>query len=234
MIFFCTIAATTPHWWSFYQSPDPARGADDRLADPQDRPVLAPERRRTPRVDEDGVLFSARRAWLAAQLHLIRSDRAPEEVVRRWFIRQLERAEQAVPYRGAEAEVHDLSVGMEVMESLESSQVGDARKVFAAMVLQVRNSCIRHKGERGGWVPATPDIMQITQSASGAHAYCYRRGPGGFKLATLKDVDGAEMMNPAGACSQHCRQLFTKRMCRSMSQPHRLTHNRPYTSETRI
>jgi hypothetical protein len=93
-------------------------------------------------VDEDGVLFSARRAWLAGQLHPIRSDRAPEEVVRRWFIRRLERAEQAVPYRGADAEVHDLSVVMEVMESLESSQVGDAREVFAAMVLQVV-----HKGE---------------------------------------------------------------------------------------
>jgi hypothetical protein len=68
-------------------------------------------------VDEDGVLFSARRAWLAGQLHPIRSDRAPEEVVRRWFIRRLERAEQAVPYRGADAEVHDLSMVMEVMES---------------------------------------------------------------------------------------------------------------------
>ena len=30
---------------------------DDRLADPQDRALLAPERRRTPRVAEDGVLF---------------------------------------------------------------------------------------------------------------------------------------------------------------------------------
>ena len=101
-------------------------------------------------MDEAGVLFSARRAWLAGQLHPIRSDRAPEEVVRRWFIRRLERAEQAVPYRGADAEVHDLSVVMEVIESLESWQVGDAREVFAAMVLQVVHegeivvSCITH------------------------------------------------------------------------------------------
>jgi hypothetical protein len=89
-------------------------------------------------VDEDGVLFSARRAWLVGQLHPIRSDRGPEEVVRRWFIRRLERAEQAVPYR-ADAEVHDLSMVMEVMESLESSQVGDAREVFAAINPLIRN-----------------------------------------------------------------------------------------------
>ena len=56
---------------------------------PKTAPVLAPERRRTPRVDEDGVLFSARGAWLVGQLHPIRSDRGPEEVVRRWFIRRL-------------------------------------------------------------------------------------------------------------------------------------------------
>ena len=47
-------------------------------------PVLGPERSRTPRVGEDGLLFSARRAWLAGQPHPIRSDRAPEEVVCRW------------------------------------------------------------------------------------------------------------------------------------------------------
>ena len=55
---------------------------------------------------------------------------------------RLERAEQAVPDRGADAEVHDLSMVMEVMESLESSQVGGAREVFAAMVLPVV-----HEGE---------------------------------------------------------------------------------------
>jgi hypothetical protein len=69
---------------------------------------------------------------------------SPQEVVRRWFIRRLERAEQAVQYSGADAEVHDLSMVMEVMESLESSQVGDAREVFDAMVLQVV-----HEGEMG-------------------------------------------------------------------------------------
>jgi len=35
-------------------------------------------------------------------------------------MRRLERAEQAVPDRGADAEVHDLSMVMEVMESLET------------------------------------------------------------------------------------------------------------------
>ena len=99
--------------------------------------LLVLERRRTPRVDEDGVLFSVRGARLAGQLDPIRSDRAPEDGVRRWLIRRLERAEEAVPHRGADAEVHDLSTVMEVVESLESSQVGDAREVFAMMVLPV-------------------------------------------------------------------------------------------------
>src|SRR5712692_8790682 len=74
----------------------------------------------------DGVLFSARRARLAGQLHPVRSDPAPEDIVRRWLMCRLERAEQAVPDRGADAEVHELSM---VMESLESSQVGGAREV---------------------------------------------------------------------------------------------------------
>ena len=59
------------------------------------------------------------------------------KIVRRWLIRRLERAEQAVPDRGADAEVHDLSMVMEVMEPLESSPVGEAREVVAAMVLHV-------------------------------------------------------------------------------------------------
>ena len=46
-------------------------------------------------------LSSSRSA--AGQLHPVRSDRAPEDVVRRWLIRRLERAEQAVPDRGADA-----------------------------------------------------------------------------------------------------------------------------------
>ena len=29
-------------------------------------------------------------------------------------------------------------------------------------------------------MPATQDMMQIAQSASGAHTYGYRRGPGGL------------------------------------------------------
>jgi hypothetical protein len=34
----------------------------------------------------------------------------------------------------------------------------------------------RWRASKGrGWVPATQDIMQIAQSASGAHTYCYRR-----------------------------------------------------------
>ena len=45
-------------------------------------------------------------------------------------------------HRGADAEVHDLSMVMEVMESLESSQVGAAREGFAPMVLPVV-----HEGE---------------------------------------------------------------------------------------
>src|SRR6266542_2058398 len=47
-----------------------------------------------------------------------RSDRAPENVVRRWPMRRLERAEQAVPDRGADAEVHDLSMVMEVTSDI--------------------------------------------------------------------------------------------------------------------
>ncbi len=31
-----------------------------------------------------------------------------------------------------------------------------------------------------------------------------------LQVSDTQDVDGAEMMNPARACSQHCRQLFTK------------------------
>src|SRR5712692_10181478 len=60
---------------------NPARRPDDCVADPQEGTLLAPERRRTLRVDEDGVLFSARRARLAGRLHPVRSDRAPEAVV---------------------------------------------------------------------------------------------------------------------------------------------------------
>src|SRR5262249_60978867 len=103
------------------------------LADPHARTLPAPERRRTPRVDEDGVLFSARRARLAGQLHPVRSYRAPEGVVRRWLIRRLERAEQAVPDRRTDAEVHDLSSVMEVMEPLESSHVRNAHEELAAV-----------------------------------------------------------------------------------------------------
>ena len=55
---------------------------------------------------------------------------------------KLERAEQTVPDRGADAEVHDLSMVMEVMEALESSPVGDAHDALAAMVLLVV-----HEGE---------------------------------------------------------------------------------------
>ena len=71
-------------------------------------------------------------------------------------MRRLERAEQAVPGRGADAEVHDLSMVMEVMESLESSQVGAAREGFAAMVLPVVHegeivvSGIQPEDEQGG------------------------------------------------------------------------------------
>src|SRR6266849_10658319 len=86
------------------------------------------------------ALFSARRARLAGQLHPVRSDRAPENVRRR-LIRRLERAEQAVPDCGADAEVHDLSMVMEVMESLETSQVGDAREVVAVVLP------VMHEGE---------------------------------------------------------------------------------------
>ena len=86
--------------------------------------------------------LSARRARLAGQLHPVRSDRAPEDGIRRWLIRRLERTEQAVPDRRADAEVHDLSMVMEVMESLESSQGDEAREVMAAMVLPVV-----HEGE---------------------------------------------------------------------------------------
>ena len=57
-------------------------------------------------------------------------------------MRRLERAEQAVPDRGADPEVHDLSTVMEVMELLETSQVRDARDILAAMVLPVV-----HEGE---------------------------------------------------------------------------------------
>jgi hypothetical protein len=63
-------------------------------------------------------------------------------VICRWLSRRLERAEQAVPHRGADAVIHDLSMVVGVMESLEPSQVGDAREVFGSMVLQVV-----HKGE---------------------------------------------------------------------------------------
>src|ERR1019366_978326 len=93
---------------------------------------------------------------IAGQLHPVRSDRAPEDVVRRWLIRRLEGAEQAVPNRGADTEVHDLSMVMEVMESLETSQVGDAREVVAPMVLQVVHegeivvSGIQAEDEKGG------------------------------------------------------------------------------------
>jgi hypothetical protein len=52
----------------------------------------------------------------------IRSDRTPKDVLRPWLIRRLERAEQAVPHHGADAEVHDLSMVMDVVESLKSSQ----------------------------------------------------------------------------------------------------------------
>ena len=38
----------------------------------------------------------------------------------------------------------------------------------------------RRASKGRGWVPATQDMMQIAQSASGAHTYCYRRGPGGL------------------------------------------------------
>jgi len=57
-------------------------------------------------------------------------------------MRRLERAEQAVPDRGADPEVHDLSTVMEVMEVLETSQVRDARDILAAMVLPMV-----HEGE---------------------------------------------------------------------------------------
>src|SRR5687768_8000685 len=65
-----------------HQCPDQARRANDGLTDPQDRAFFAPERSRTPRVDENGVLFSARRTWPAGQPHSLRSDRAREEVSR--------------------------------------------------------------------------------------------------------------------------------------------------------
>ena len=132
-----------------WQSRRPASSTDSsRTAGPDCRhdarepdTLLAPERRRTPRVAE-GLLFSARRARLAGQLHPGRFDRAPEDVGRPWLIRRLERTEQAVPDRGADAEVYDLSMVMEVMESLKTSQVGDAREFVAAMVLPVV-----HEGE---------------------------------------------------------------------------------------
>jgi hypothetical protein len=50
---------------------------------------------------------------------------------------RLERAEQVIPDRGADAEVHDLSMVMEMMELLESPPIGDVRKVGTAMVLPV-------------------------------------------------------------------------------------------------
>ena len=71
-------------------------------------------------------------------------------------MRRLKRAEEAVPDRGADAEVHDLSMVMEVMESLETSPVGEAREVFAAMVLPVMHegeivvSGIQPEGQKGG------------------------------------------------------------------------------------
>ena len=61
----------------------------------------------------------------------------PHAMVRRRLMRRLERAEQTVPDRGADAEVHDLSMVMEVMEALETLQMRDAREVVAAMVLAV-------------------------------------------------------------------------------------------------
>jgi len=57
-------------------------------------------------------------------------------------MRRLERAEQTVPDRRADAEVHDLSIVMEVMESLESSPVGEAHEIIAVVVLHVV-----HQGE---------------------------------------------------------------------------------------
>jgi hypothetical protein len=46
------------------------------------------------------------------------------------------------PDRGADAEVHELSMVMEVMLSLETPQVGNAREAVGAMVLRVV-----HEGE---------------------------------------------------------------------------------------
>ena len=63
--------------------------------------------------------FAERRRLELAQVEIpVRSDRAPEDVVRRWLIRRLECAEQAVPDRGADAEVHDLSMVMEVTSDI--------------------------------------------------------------------------------------------------------------------
>jgi hypothetical protein len=75
---------------------------------------------------------------------------------------RLERAEQVIPDRGADAEVHDLSMVMEMMELLESPPIGDVRKVGTAMVLPVvqegemvvagiqppSNSCASRKSHR--------------------------------------------------------------------------------------
>ena len=66
--------------WERISAPDPCDASmstpgpapKDRLADPQDRTLLAPERRRTPRVAEDGVFFQL--VALGLQVSFIQYD----------------------------------------------------------------------------------------------------------------------------------------------------------------
>jgi hypothetical protein len=53
----------------------------------------------------------------------------------------------------------------------DDTELSDLHDVFQQVLESVK---------RSGVVPATQDMMQIAQSASGAHTYCYRRGPGGL------------------------------------------------------
>ena len=52
-------------------------------------------------------------------------------------------------------------------------------RTSSAMALEKQKTSRRASKGRG-WVAATQDMMQIAQSASGAHTYRYRRGAGGL------------------------------------------------------
>src|SRR4051812_39837166 len=72
----------------------------------------------------------------------LRSSRPSDQEARRRPRRRLKRAEQTVPHRSADAEVHVLSMVMQMVQSSESPPVAIALEVIAAMVMPVV-----HKGE---------------------------------------------------------------------------------------